>query len=172
MCNSVSLYLSNCFALSWPGRNCKWELVLNLPTWLNKGEINKNKPGSQTLFDLCDLCPDRLLGKLQGGRTSAHPLEETGQHNIISIPQTVAESNIRLCPSTTGLSHTVSLDWWDGELCNILFLIVCCFCIMYAASVYLVTCKHVKGLFICIYSGENKCLTHCRFCRFSYLQSM
>ena len=23
MCNSVSSYLSNCFALSWPGRNCK-----------------------------------------------------------------------------------------------------------------------------------------------------
>uniref|UniRef100_A0A8K9XH44 Reverse transcriptase domain-containing protein n=1 Tax=Oncorhynchus mykiss TaxID=8022 RepID=A0A8K9XH44_ONCMY len=23
MCNSVSLYVSNCFALSWPGRNCK-----------------------------------------------------------------------------------------------------------------------------------------------------
>ena len=44
MCNSVLLYVSNCVALSWPGRNCKWELVLNLPTWLNKGEIkNKNK---------------------------------------------------------------------------------------------------------------------------------
>ena len=37
MCNSV--YVSNCFALSWPGRNCKWELVLNLPTWLIKGKI-------------------------------------------------------------------------------------------------------------------------------------
>ena len=23
MCNSVLLYVSNCFALSWPGRNCK-----------------------------------------------------------------------------------------------------------------------------------------------------
>ena len=43
MCNSVSLYVSNCFALSWPGRNCKWELFLNLPTWLNKGEINQIK---------------------------------------------------------------------------------------------------------------------------------
>ena len=43
MCNSVSLYVSNCFALCWPGRNCKLELVLNLPTWLNKGEINTIK---------------------------------------------------------------------------------------------------------------------------------
>ena len=39
MCNSVLLYVSNCFALSWPGRNCKLELVLNLPTWLNKGDV-------------------------------------------------------------------------------------------------------------------------------------
>ena len=31
--------LSYCFALSWPGRSCKWELVLNWPTWLNKGDI-------------------------------------------------------------------------------------------------------------------------------------
>ena len=34
-------------ALSWPGRSCKLELVLNWPAWLNKGEIflfflNKN----------------------------------------------------------------------------------------------------------------------------------
>ena len=36
MCNSV--FLSHCFALSWPGRSCKWELVLNWPTWWNKGE--------------------------------------------------------------------------------------------------------------------------------------
>jgi hypothetical protein len=43
MCNSVLLYVSNCFALSWPGRNCKRELVLNLPTWLNKDEINTIK---------------------------------------------------------------------------------------------------------------------------------
>ena len=42
MCNSVLLYVSNCFALSWPGHNCKWELVLNLPTWLNKGEGGDN----------------------------------------------------------------------------------------------------------------------------------
>ena len=40
--NYVLLFLSHCFALSWPGRSCKWELVLNWPTWLNKGEI-KNK---------------------------------------------------------------------------------------------------------------------------------
>ena len=33
------LFVLNCFALSWPGSSCKWELVLNLPTWLNKGEI-------------------------------------------------------------------------------------------------------------------------------------
>ena len=33
------LSVSNCFALSWPGRSCKWELDLNWPTWLNKGEI-------------------------------------------------------------------------------------------------------------------------------------
>ena len=39
MCNSVLLFLSHCFALSWPARSCKWELVLNWPTWLNKGEI-------------------------------------------------------------------------------------------------------------------------------------
>ena len=42
MCNSV-LFLSHCFASSWPGRSCKWELVLNWPTWLNKGEIKINK---------------------------------------------------------------------------------------------------------------------------------
>ena len=29
MCNSVLLYVLNCYALSWPGRSCKWELVLN-----------------------------------------------------------------------------------------------------------------------------------------------
>jgi hypothetical protein len=39
MCYSVLLYVSNFFALSWPGRSCKWELVLNKPTWLNEGEI-------------------------------------------------------------------------------------------------------------------------------------
>ena len=39
----VLLFLSHCFALSWPGRSCKWELVLNWPTWLNKGEIKKCK---------------------------------------------------------------------------------------------------------------------------------
>ena len=32
-------FLSHCFALSWPGCSCKLELVLNWPTWLNKGEI-------------------------------------------------------------------------------------------------------------------------------------
>ena len=37
MCNSVLSFLSHCFALSWPGRSCKWELVLNWPTWLNIG---------------------------------------------------------------------------------------------------------------------------------------
>jgi hypothetical protein len=37
VCNSVLLFVSNCFALSWPGLSCKWELILNLPTWLNKG---------------------------------------------------------------------------------------------------------------------------------------
>jgi hypothetical protein len=41
MCNSV-LFVTHCFALSWPGRSCKWELVLNWLTWLNKGEINKS----------------------------------------------------------------------------------------------------------------------------------
>jgi hypothetical protein len=34
MCNTV-LLLSHCFALSWPGSSCKWQLVLNWPTWLN-----------------------------------------------------------------------------------------------------------------------------------------
>ena len=29
MYNSVLLFVSHCFALSWPGRSCKWELVLN-----------------------------------------------------------------------------------------------------------------------------------------------
>ena len=38
MCNSVLLF---CFALSWPSRSCKWELVINWPTWLNKGEKNR-----------------------------------------------------------------------------------------------------------------------------------
>ena len=37
LCVTV-LFVSHCFALSWPGRSCKWELVLNWPTWLNKGE--------------------------------------------------------------------------------------------------------------------------------------
>ena len=37
---TLCCYVSNCSALSSPGRNCKWELVLNLPTWLNKGEIH------------------------------------------------------------------------------------------------------------------------------------
>ena len=42
-CVSYSvLFLSYCFALSWPGRICKWELVLNSPTWLNKGEIKQH----------------------------------------------------------------------------------------------------------------------------------
>jgi hypothetical protein len=31
------LFVSHCFALSWPGCSYKWELVLNWPTWLNKG---------------------------------------------------------------------------------------------------------------------------------------
>ena len=35
----VLLFVSHHFALSWPGRSCKWELVLNWPPWLNKGEI-------------------------------------------------------------------------------------------------------------------------------------
>jgi hypothetical protein len=29
ICNSVLLFMSHCFALSWPGRSCKWQLVLN-----------------------------------------------------------------------------------------------------------------------------------------------
>jgi hypothetical protein len=41
-CVTVLLFVSHCFALSWPGRSCKWELVLNWPTWLNKGEVKKN----------------------------------------------------------------------------------------------------------------------------------
>ena len=36
MCNYVLLFLSHCFALSWPGRSYKWKLVLNWSTWLNK----------------------------------------------------------------------------------------------------------------------------------------
>ena len=28
-CVTLLLNVSNCFALSWPGRSCKWELVLN-----------------------------------------------------------------------------------------------------------------------------------------------
>jgi hypothetical protein len=44
MCNNMLLFLSHCFALSWPGCSCKWELVLNWPTWTHKGEKkNKNK---------------------------------------------------------------------------------------------------------------------------------
>ena len=42
MCNPV-LFLSQCFGLSWQGRGCKWELVLNWPTWLNKGAFFLNK---------------------------------------------------------------------------------------------------------------------------------
>ena len=42
MCNFV-LFVSHCLALSWPGHSCKWELVLNWPTWLNKGEIKNTK---------------------------------------------------------------------------------------------------------------------------------
>ena len=42
MCNSVLSFVSHCFALSWRERSCKWELVLNWPTWLNKGEKNAN----------------------------------------------------------------------------------------------------------------------------------
>ena len=38
MCNSVLLFVSHCFALSLPGRSCRWELVLNWPTCLNIGE--------------------------------------------------------------------------------------------------------------------------------------
>jgi hypothetical protein len=41
MCNSV-LFVSHCFALSWPGRSCKWELALNWRTWLNKGEMKNS----------------------------------------------------------------------------------------------------------------------------------
>jgi hypothetical protein len=32
------VFLSHCFALSWPVHSCKWELVLNWRTWLDKGE--------------------------------------------------------------------------------------------------------------------------------------
>ena len=35
------LFVSHCFALSWPGCICKWELVLNWPSCLNIGEIKK-----------------------------------------------------------------------------------------------------------------------------------
>jgi hypothetical protein len=28
-CLTVLLFVSHCFALSWPGHSCKWELVLN-----------------------------------------------------------------------------------------------------------------------------------------------
>jgi hypothetical protein len=60
MCKSVSLYVSYCFALSWPGRNCKWQVVVNLPNWLNKGE---KKMGVKTCgyfirtFPLCVATP-------------------------------------------------------------------------------------------------------------------
>ena len=53
MCNSVLLFLSHCFALSWPGHSCKQELVLNWPTWLNQGEINKSK----ICRDSCSMFP-------------------------------------------------------------------------------------------------------------------
>jgi hypothetical protein len=43
ICNSVLLFLSHWFALSWPDRGCKWELVLISPTRLNNGEIKINK---------------------------------------------------------------------------------------------------------------------------------
>ena len=35
MCYSVLLFVSHCFALSWRGRSCKWEVVLNWTTRLN-----------------------------------------------------------------------------------------------------------------------------------------
>jgi hypothetical protein len=44
MCYSLFLVLPYCFAWSWPGRSWKWELVLNWPTWLNKGEVKKFAP--------------------------------------------------------------------------------------------------------------------------------
>ena len=53
MCNSVLLFVSQCFALSWPGRSCKWELVLNWPTWLNKGEIKQIKLKGECGSGLC-----------------------------------------------------------------------------------------------------------------------
>lgn len=31
------------YAASWPGRHCKWEPVLNSPTWLYKGYKKQNK---------------------------------------------------------------------------------------------------------------------------------
>ena len=54
MCNSVLLFVSHCFALSWPGCSCKWELVLNWHTWLNKGWIDSDP---RTKNDACFFCP-------------------------------------------------------------------------------------------------------------------
>jgi hypothetical protein len=62
VCLSVTLCccfccFSYCFALSWPSRSCKWELVLNWPAWLNKGEI-KNKNNYVGSFNLITLLQD------------------------------------------------------------------------------------------------------------------
>ena len=57
MCNSVLLFLSHCFDLSWPGRSYKWELVLSWPTWLNKDEVKYCK----NLLTLDELCTEDIL---------------------------------------------------------------------------------------------------------------
>ena len=57
MCNSVLLFVSHCLALSWPGRSCKWELVLNWPTWLNKGERKIKKESCPRMGPQCLLTP-------------------------------------------------------------------------------------------------------------------
>jgi hypothetical protein len=39
MYNSVLLFFVALLCFIWPGRSCKLELVLNWPTWLNKGDF-------------------------------------------------------------------------------------------------------------------------------------
>ena len=60
VCLCVLLFLMHCFALSWSGRSFKWELVLNWPTLLNKGEINKIE---NKMCDKGNLAPCLWSGK-------------------------------------------------------------------------------------------------------------
>jgi hypothetical protein len=81
LCNSVLLYVSNCFALSWPGGSCKWQLVLNLPTWLKKGEINWNPkclPFEMTCWDGPSFCGGHFMQHLRpsGGHSAIWPIND------------------------------------------------------------------------------------------------